>query len=279
MNRINAITERVRAFLAEIPAGITVVAAAKTRSAEEIRAAIAGGIRVLGANYVQEAQAQLAALEALGIKRPRPIAPDTSFPRESIEPPDGDRFSPLAEGQAFSSQREGLAGPRGTANREGLAWDMIGHLQRNKAKAAVQLFDRIQTLDSLRLAKALNTACQADGRPMPMLIEVNSAREDQKHGIVPEEVPDFLRRFAEAELSHVRIEGLMTMGAWSTDPEDLRPFFAETRTLFERFRSKKLPGVEMKTLSMGMSDSYRVALEEGATMIRVGTSLFGPRES
>ena len=256
MDRMTAITERVRAFLAEIPAGITVVAAAKTRSAEEIRAAIDGGIRVLGANYVQEAQSQLTALETLGIKRNGLIASDSSSPQERIEPSIDDSF---------------LSRPSGPD------WDMIGHLQRNKAKAAAGLFDRLQTLDSLRLAKALNTACQATGRTMPMLIEVNSAREDQKHGIVPEEVPAFIQRFVEAELSHVRIEGLMTMGPWSSNSEDLRPFFVETRALFERIGSQEFPGVKMMTLSMGMSGSYRVALEEGATLIRVGTHLFGPR--
>ena len=277
MDRMTAITERVRAFLAEIPSGITVVAAAKTRSAEEIRAAIDGGIRVLGANYVQEAQTQITALQALASETTPTQTRTPLPPQESIEPPSGDRFSHLPEGQAFSYQPEGLADPSGKANREGLAWDLIGHLQRNKAKAAVQLFDRIQTLDSLRLAGALDKTCGASGQSLPVLIEVNSAREDQKHGVLPEEASDFIHRFAEAGFAHVRVEGLMTMGPWSTDPEDLRPFFAETRRLFERLASEDLPGVEMTTLSMGMSGSYRVALEEGATLIRVGTSLFGPR--
>ena len=268
MDPIAAITERVRAFLAEIPAEVTVVAAAKTRSAKEIQAAVAGGIRVLGANYVQEAQCQIAALQTLGVKHVPPGGSPASRPRERIESPIDD---------SFSSQPEGLSGPPGSGKREGLTWTMIGHLQRNKARAAVQLFDRIQTLDSLRLAGALDKACAATGRTLPVLIEVNSAREDQKHGLLPEEVASFIHRFAEEGFGHVRIEGLMTMGPWSTDPEDLRPFFAETRKLFERLAAKELPGVEMTTLSMGMSGSYRVALEEGATLIRVGTSLFGPR--
>ena len=262
MDRMIAITERVRAFLEEIPAGITVVAAAKTRSAEEIRAAIDGGIRVFGANYVQEAQSQITTLQALATSGYDQAASENPLPaRERISPPIDD---------SFSYQPEGLAQA---------TWDMIGHLQRNKARVAVGLFDQIQTLDSLRLARALETACQALGRTLPMLIEVNSAREDQKHGILPEDVPTFVQRFGEAGFSHVRIEGLMTMGPWSSNPEDLRPFFVETRALYERIGSQEIPGVEMTTLSMGMSGSYRVALEEGATLIRVGTRLFGPRAS
>ncbi|MBU0595549.1 YggS family pyridoxal phosphate-dependent enzyme, partial [Candidatus Bipolaricaulota bacterium] len=147
--------------------------------------------------------------------------------------------------------------------------------QRNKAKQAVRLFDAIQTVDSLRLARAIDAESAEIDRVMPILIEINSAREAQKAGVVPDETEDLIREVA--GLMHVRIEGLMTMGPFVDDPERIRPRFAETKELFDRIAALDVPGVSMTTLSMGMSDSYRIAIEEGATMIRLGTILFGPR--
>jgi pyridoxal phosphate enzyme (YggS family) len=219
---VASIERRTRRLLAEVPAGITVVAAAKTRDATEIHAAIAGGARIVGHNYVQEAHA---VIEALG--------------------------------------------------RDAATWHMIGHLQRNKAKDAVRLFDAIQTVDSLRLAERIDRECSKIRRIMPILIEVNSGREPQKKGVPPEETVAFVRELA--DLRFVRIEGVMTMGPLVADPEELRPIFRETKRLFDELARLALPDVQMETLSMGMSDSYRVAIEEGATMIRLGTVLFGPR--
>jgi hypothetical protein len=154
-------------------------------------------------------------------------------------------------------------------------WTLIGHLQRNKAKAAVRLFDSIQTVDSLRLAEAITRACHAIGRTMPVLVEINAAREPQKAGVAPEDTVDLIREIA--RLGELRIDGLMTMGPWVEDAEALRPLFREVRALFERVRAARIPGVSMHVLSMGMSDSYAVAVDEGSTMIRVGSALFGPR--
>ncbi|MCD6192522.1 MAG: YggS family pyridoxal phosphate-dependent enzyme [Candidatus Aminicenantes bacterium] len=155
-------------------------------------------------------------------------------------------------------------------------WHFIGHLQRNKVKKAIEIFDMIETLDSLPLAEEIEKRCRLKGKVMPVLIEVNSGREPQKYGVLPEEVEDFVRQIT--DFSHLQVLGLMTMGPAFGDPEEARPYFQETRRLFERLKSLALPGVEMKYLSMGMSNSYRVAIEEGANLVRLGTILFGPRE-
>ena len=155
------------------------------------------------------------------------------------------------------------------------SWAMIGHLQRNKVKTAVRLFDSIQTVDSLRLAETINKECEQLRRIMPILIEVNAAREPQKSGVFPEDVTDLAREIA--QLESVSIRGLMTMGPLVSDPEQLRPIFRETKSLFDRIAASKIPNVSMNVLSMGMSNSYAVAIEEGATMIRLGTTVFGPR--
>jgi len=216
------IEERVRLLLSEIPANVTVVAAAKTRSANEVRETIDAGVRIVGHNYVQEAQAMIGQLGA------------------------------------------------GAAS-----WAMIGHLQRNKVKIAVRLFDSIQTVDSLRLAKTIDRECEKMGRIMPILIEINAACEPQKSGVVPEDVADLVREIA--QLRSVSIRGLMTMGPLVSDPEQLRPVFRETKSLFDRLAAEEIPGVSMTVLSMGMSASYAVAIEEGSSMVRLGTTIFGPR--
>ena len=159
--------------------------------------------------------------------------------------------------------------------RDAATWTMIGHLQRNKVKMAVQLFDSIQTVDSLRLAEAINRECEKLERIMPILIEVNAAREPQKSGVFPDAVADLIREIS--QLESVQVRGLMTMGPLVSDPEQLRPIFREAKTLFDRIAAEDIPGVSMSVLSMGMSNSYAVAIEEGATMVRLGTTIFGPR--
>ncbi len=155
-------------------------------------------------------------------------------------------------------------------------WHFIGHLQRNKVKKAVEIFDMIETVDSLKLAEEIEKRCAERKKVMAILIEVNSGREPQKFGVLPEETEDLIRRLRPFE--HLKVQGLMTMGPMAGDPEEARPYFVETRKLFERLKSLSLPGVEMKYLSMGMTNSYRVAIEEGANLVRIGTKIFGPRE-
>jgi len=155
-------------------------------------------------------------------------------------------------------------------------WHFIGHLQRNKVKKAVKLFDMIQSLDSFELAKEIDKRARAIGKVMPVLIEVNSGREKQKFGVMPEDVEELVRKVS--TLPNIKVMGLMTMGPRFGDPEDSRPYFRETRRIFERLKQLDIPNVEMRYLSMGMSNSYRVALEEGANMVRIGTKIFGERK-
>jgi len=158
---------------------------------------------------------------------------------------------------------------------DNVTWHMIGHLQRNKVKKAVELFDVIETVDSWRLAKALDRRCASIGKIMPVLVEINSGREASKTGALPEDVDDLVERLS--ELQHIRVQGLMTMGPRFGDPEQARPYFRATQAAFEHLSARNLPNVTMRYLSMGMSNSYLVAIEEGASVVRIGTNIFGPR--
>jgi PLP dependent protein len=215
------ISQNVRRLLGELPAGVELVAAAKSQPPERVLEAVEAGIRTIGENYVQEAAVHAAAL-----------------------------------------------GRRA-------AWHFIGHLQTNKAGKAVGLFDMIETVDTAGLASAIASRAAAAGRTMDMLIEVNSGREPQKFGVLPEDVEALAR--AVASMPGARLKGLMTMGPFEGNPEAARPYFRETRSVFDRLRRLALPGIEMTVLSMGMTNSFRIAIEEGATMVRVGTGIFGPR--
>lgn len=154
-------------------------------------------------------------------------------------------------------------------------WHMIGHLQSNKANKAVQFFDMIETVDSLKLANAIDKACRKTGKAMPVLIEINSGEEPQKAGVIPSEAISLIKEMS--KLENIRVMGLMTMGPFGGDPESARPYFRKTKMIFNEIKNLNLPGVEMKSLSMGMSNSYRIAIEEGANMVRIGTKLFGER--
>jgi pyridoxal phosphate enzyme (YggS family) len=215
------IRENVKKILEELPEGVHLEGAAKTRSPEEVMEAIEAGLQIIGENYVQEAE------------------------------------------KAFN-----IIGNRAR-------WHMIGHLQRNKAKKAVKIFDMIETVDSMKLAREIDKCSQKIGKTMAILIEVNSGEESQKSGVLPEDVLPLVQDIT--TLQHVKIMGLMTMGPFAGDPEDSRPYFQQTRALYENLKGMDLPGVEMTTLSMGMSNSYKVALEEGANLVRIGTKLFGER--
>lgn len=217
------IEDNVKSILKELPPGVECVAAAKTRSPEEILSAAKAGIRIVGENYVQEA---LAAFKAVGRR---------------------------------------------------VKWHFIGHLQKNKVKKAVEIFDVIETVDSVKIAEEINKRCSLQGKIISALIEINSGREPQKFGLLPEEAEDFIREIS--KLKDLKIQGLMTMGPFSGDPEDARPYFVETKKLFDRIATLNLPGVEMKYLSMGMTNSYQIAIQEGANLVRIGTKIFGPREA
>jgi len=218
----NMIRENVKKILEELPEGVHLVGAAKTKTPEEIQEAVEAGLEIIGENYVQEAER---AIEVIGHR---------------------------AE------------------------WHMIGHLQRNKAKKAVQIFDMIETIDSMKLAREIDKCCGKIGKIIPVLIEINSGEEDQKAGVLPEDAIALIKDMS--TLKFIKIMGLMTMGPFTGDPEDARPYFIKTKELFQKLKEMNLPNVEMKYLSMGMSNSYKVALEEGANMVRIGTKIFGERE-
>jgi len=154
-------------------------------------------------------------------------------------------------------------------------WHFIGHLQKNKVKKAVEIFDLIETVDSVELAREIDKRCSRIGKVMPVFCEINIAKEKSKSGAYPEEVEELVRQIS--SLKNIKVEGLMTMGPFFEDPEKLRPYFRKTKEIFENIREKRIPRVEMKYLSMGMSSSYKVAIEEGANIVRIGTKIFGPR--
>lgn len=154
-------------------------------------------------------------------------------------------------------------------------WHMIGHLQRNKAKMAVEIFDLIESLDNVALARELDKAGGKRGKIIRVFLEVNLAGEESKSGIAKANVAPLLEELA--KLSNVRVEGLMTVPPFREDVEEIRPYFRELRELQEKLSGLSLPHVELNELSMGMTHDYSVAIEEGATIVRIGTALFGPR--
>lgn len=154
-------------------------------------------------------------------------------------------------------------------------WHFIGHLQRNKAKYAVRFIEMIHSLDRFELAVEIDRRAGIEGRVMKVLVEVNIAGESSKSGVTAEELPELIRRVA--SLANLSVRGLMTMPPWFSDPEDARPFFRKLRSLRDRIEKEGIPGVGMEELSMGMSNDYVVAVEEGATIVRVGRAIFGER--
>jgi pyridoxal phosphate enzyme (YggS family) len=156
-------------------------------------------------------------------------------------------------------------------------WHFIGHLQTNKVRRAVEIFDLIETVDSLKLGQELDRRSREQGKIMPVFIEINSGRESQKSGVWPEDAEGLIRELA--RLPGLKVDGLMTMGPETGNPEDSRPYFRLTKEIFDRLNKLSIPGVEMVSLSMGMSHSYLVAIEEGANMVRLGTVIFGPRRN
>ncbi|MBL7072615.1 MAG: YggS family pyridoxal phosphate-dependent enzyme [Candidatus Omnitrophica bacterium] len=159
---------------------------------------------------------------------------------------------------------------------DAVKWHFIGHLQKNKVKKAVKMFDLIETVDSVKIAEEIDKRCAEIKKIMTLLIEINSGRERQKTGVFPEQAETIIREVS--KLKNVKVEGLMTMGPFSGEPENARSYFARTKKLFENIKQKNIPGINMEFLSMGMTNSYRIAIEEGANIIRLGTKIFGERE-
>ena len=153
-------------------------------------------------------------------------------------------------------------------------WHLVGHLQTNKAKDAVKIFDLIHSVDSVKLAKEIDKQARKAGKVQKVLIEVNLSGEETKYGLSPEEVIPFLKDIS--ELPNMKVEGLMTMAPFYENPEDCRPYFRRLKELMEKVKARKIENVEMKYLSMGMTNDYEVAIEEGSNMVRIGRAIFGP---
>lgn len=154
-------------------------------------------------------------------------------------------------------------------------WHLIGHLQRNKVKYIIDKAAMIHSVDSLRLAQQISEEASKTGVVMPVLLEVNVAREESKFGFFTEEVTPAVQEIA--KLPGLRVKGLMTIAPFVTDPEDNRTYFKKLYELCVDIRSKNIDNIEMTDLSMGMTGDYEVAVEEGATLVRVGTGIFGSR--
>lgn len=154
-------------------------------------------------------------------------------------------------------------------------WHMIGHLQRNKAKRALEIFDVIESLDGFKLAQALDQEGARRGKTIRVFVEVNLSGEENKSGVAKRQTPALFEELA--KLSHLRVEGLMTVPPFRENLEEVRPYFRQLRELRDQLNDLLLPNIQLAELSMGMSNDYPVAIEEGATIVRIGTALFGPR--
>jgi PLP dependent protein len=205
------------------PREIKLLAAAKSQSVELVQAAIAAGVRLIGENYVQEAEEKRHAIS------------------EAVE------------------------------------WHMIGHLQRNKVKAALSTFDLIQSLDSVALARELAKEGRRNGKRVRTLIEVNLGDEQSKSGIGRDKVAELVKSVS--ELAHLQVEGLMAVPPFKENPEETRPYFRSLKELQVELQGRKIPDGSFNELSMGMTHDYPIAIEEGATIVRIGTALFGPRKA
>ena len=154
-------------------------------------------------------------------------------------------------------------------------WHFIGHLQKNKAKLAVELFSMIETVDSLELAEELQKKAKTAKKTVDILIEVNLAREKTKAGVAPKKVLKLVKDIA--KLENIRVRGLMAIPPFTESPDQSRPYFITLRRIAERINRERIPGVFLHELSMGMSHDFEVAIEEGATIIRIGRAIFGER--
>jgi len=161
--------------------------------------------------------------------------------------------------------------------RNGLEWHFIGRLQKNKVKFIFDLFDLIHSVDSFSLAEAIHKKAQKIGSCMPILLQINISGEKSKLGINPLNLPEEIKKIA--KLEGVKVCGLMTIPPFNSNPENSRSYYFRLRELRDTCSNLNIPRVNLNELSMGMSNDYEVAIEEGATMVRVGTGLFGPRST
>jgi len=203
------------------------------------------------------------------------VAVSKTFPMQAIESGTAAGLDHFGENRARQLRDKAKARP-GAFEGGDLKWHMVGHLQRNKAKFIARHADWFDALDSPRLAKELEKRAAKNDRVLPCLVQVNIAGEEQKYGLDPAETHDYLDHCAQYD--HLAVKGLMAMASFVDDPEDVRGEFQRMRELFETYDAADTPQVEMQELSIGMSNDFEVAIEEGSTMLRLGTSIFGPRD-
>ncbi len=170
--------------------------------------------------------------------------------------------------------QEGVDKIKELAELDKIQWHFIGHLQRNKVKLAVRYFDWIETVDSLRLARAIDKRAKEIDRRVKVLVQVNIGEEKSKYGVMPQEAAELLEEVA--SLPNLEVKGLMTIHPFSSSRDEARAWFKGMAKL-KRDLSKRFPHIDLSELSMGMSHDFDIAIEEGATIVRVGTALFGPR--
>jgi pyridoxal phosphate enzyme (YggS family) len=250
--RVEEIRRRIAAACARAgrdPAAVTLLGAAKLQPVERIAAACAAGLTVIGENRVDEAEAHRSALAALAAApeaRPATVAPEARLVTVAPE-----------------------------ARLVTVAWHLIGPLQSNKARRAAALFDAVHSIDRPKIAGVLDRHLAELGRRIPALIEVNLGGEPTKHGFAPAGLAAAVRPLA--DLEHLAVAGLMAIPPPAADPEGMRPWFRRLRELRDELAARPEWAGMAGWLSMGMSDDFEVAVEEGATHVRIGTALFGPR--
>lgn len=156
-----------------------------------------------------------------------------------------------------------------------VSWHLIGHLQTNKVKRALQIFDVIHSVDSLHLAEEIDSRCEQLNRTVEVFVEVKTSDEPTKLGVAPEDCFELVNKIA--DLPNIKLSGLMTLGTWTSDEQEVRRCFKLLVQVREKIETKKIPGVNLRHLSMGMSGDFELAVEEGATIVRIGTAIFGRR--
>jgi pyridoxal phosphate enzyme (YggS family) len=226
------------------PGEVTLVAVTKTAGLEQIREILSLGVADLGENRVQQLAQRAGQVNEF-----------------------------LQRRQAFSGGGGEAPAPGAVTSPDKIRWHMIGHLQRNKVKQVLPVTSLIHSIDSLRLAEEIDVVAEKAGKKVPVLLQVNASEESQKSGVAVGAAVHLAEQID--SMPHVQLVGLMTMAAFEAPEATVRQTFARTREIFEEMRWHKIGGGHLRHLSMGMSHDYELAISEGATMVRIGTALFG----
>jgi hypothetical protein len=257
------------------PSDVTLIAVTKTFPVAAIAAAMQLGLKIFGESYIQEAFLKAAALPAIipAVIHPATISAEAYSKTCSVIPAETDSKTPPA------THAESRTEIHADIAASGISWHLIGHLQKNKAAQAVKFFDVIHSVDSAALASALDRHAGSIFKIQRLLIQVSLAGEETKYGIDESGLIGLVK--AISGMQNLRLEGLMTIPPYNDDPEVLRPYFARMRRLRDEINAGGYGGCgyPLRELSMGMSGDFEAAIEEGSTMVRVGTGLFGTRFS